>query len=199
VSKTKLIRFIICVVIFLLGFISQADASDVQLTYSTNGFSQQFGNDMFTVQGASGTTFVPVGPTSFHIINSASFTQGQCPNNICQPSAFDAGFTLTLGDALGDSVTHFLSQPATYTHDSIAAGNGSTVLFVLRNDNFAVDVMLDPYNLPTLPTGGSFSTQVQATFTPVPIPAATPEPASILFFGTGLLGMALMLRKSLLA
>jgi hypothetical protein len=60
--------------------------------------------------------------------------------------------------------------------------------------------LLNGYFIAAAPNQGD-PQPVEALFTPIAgsFPSATPEPTSIILFGTDLLGMALVIRESLMA
>ena len=205
-SKIKLLRFVICGFIFALGFVPAAHATPTTVSFTSTSFDPySIGHDSFKLYGMSGSVSLDSMTPTFHIpINSAEFPVGSCPfpfRTCTGNGTIPSGFFLTLGSGPG-SDGHFLHQPVNWTEtfsvDTAIADPTAPVLFVL-NGIGSWYVSLDPYTLQS--AGGTVGMRVTADFTPVPgsFPSATPEPTSVMLFGTGLLSIVLLLRKNLLA
>jgi hypothetical protein len=184
-SKARLIGRGACCLLFVLGFVSQAQASPTAVTYSTGGLTDRFASDTFSLIGVpSGSITLDTVISTTVGINTAKFVVGDS-GSFSGSEPVGLSYDLDL-----DGVTEILSQSATWTitpgGDSfVTVAASAPVLFVTSAGSWYVS--LDAYSF-GLKGIGSYTQPTMATFAP------TPEPASMLLFGTGSLLMGGMFR-----
>jgi hypothetical protein len=160
-----------------------AEANPITLNFSSTGTSlTAFYGDRFSESG------VPSGTLNLDTSHSQLVTVNWAKLNIADYTYDNGGFEakpISLGfDLTLDGVTHNLSQSGTWsitpTYDSILSFSAlSPVLFNTPDGSWNVSLLGFSVGGGVL---GSFSTPVQAQVTP------TPEPATLLLIGTGLIG-----------
>jgi hypothetical protein len=183
-TKVKLVSFCACCLIVILGFVPQAYGTPTTVSFSSTGLGPlMFHADTFSLSGESGTLALDNASSVDLGVNDATFTV-----------AFGTGGTenLTLSyDLTVDGVTHTVSQSATWMitapgDNFVTVAASAPVLFVTGAGSW--EVTLDAYAFPITASGTS-TLSTPATFIP------TPEPASMMLFGTGLLAMGGVIRN----
>lgn len=165
------------------------------LTYSTSGAAEQFslgntlGNastyDQLQVLGVGPTT---IGPnTSTILLNTLKFNVG--PNAI-EPATYDFSFTesVTLGGVTQQLVVPF-SLSINYA-DTLTIAGGTTLSFLVGTNLWNLVVN----GLTIGPNSGGWQTGY-LTAQISDAPAATPLPAALVLFGSGLGAMGLFSRR----
>jgi hypothetical protein len=158
-----------------------ADASPITLAFSSTGTTlSSFYGDRFSESGLSGSLNLDTSLSKAVTVNVANLNIADYTydNGGYEAQPVTLGFNLTL-----DGVTHSLSQTGTWaitpTYDSILSFAAlSPVLFNTADGSWSVSLLGFSVGGGVL---GAFSTPVMAQVTP------TPEPATLLMFGTGAL------------
>jgi hypothetical protein len=217
VSTIKFIRFIVCSLTIsaaITGLTPVLTRAQTGVTLTLAGFVDSYNSDSQTITEGQVTLF----EYTIHNFSGSPIVFYPLPG---LGSPFYAQLSSIGGSDVSDTQAQVQVIPVSPFSDSCQAFPATgPYLYVGSSCSFFVTVQtsLDPTEADT--DFGKSSLAIEAAYQPItsptgpnilfrnnldtltiqdPIPAATtPEPASILFFGTGLLGMALMLRKSLL-
>jgi len=186
--KNKLKLFSVCAgcLIVILLFVPQAHATPTTVSFSSTALGPlTFHADTFSLSGVpSGTLALDTVASVIQGVNNATFTVA---NGAAGTENLTLSYALTV-----DGVTHSVSQSATWLitdpgDDLVTVAASAPVLFVTGAGNW--EVTLDAYAFP-ITASGALTLSTPATFTP------TPEPASMMLFGTGLMFIGGVLRNA---
>jgi hypothetical protein len=184
-NKLELVGVCVCCLIVMMLFVPQANATPTTVSFSSTALGPlTFHADTFSLSGEPvGTLTLDSVSSVSQGVNTATFTVGFGPSGT-------ENLTLSYGLTV-DGVTHTVSQSATWMitapgDNFVTVAASAPVLFVTGAGNW--EVTLDSYAFPITASGASMLS-TPATFTP------TPEPASIMLFGTGLLAVGGIIRN----
>lgn len=189
-------RFGPCVALaFLALFSAAAKADPYPVSGSGSGFSgaatldaTDDGGGTYTITSITGTSGYGLGVTGLIAPGGFNNGEGQKNDNLLFPSSSTEvvdtnGFAFT--DTEGDT---------DFQVDVFSSGSDQYTAYLLDSDGVMEDIpvtldvsMVDPDPVFTI------------SFTPAPSPAVTPEPSSLALLGTGILGLAGVVRRRMRA